>query len=575
MALSIGLNTATKALRAQQLVVDIASHNIANAQTPGFSRQTVDLRADGFPAGGATSHDGLLGKTGSGVNASDVQRIRDIFLDFQARQASGNQAQYDAYATNLAQAQVTFNDPSDSGTSALLSGFFGAWNDVVNDPESPTARVALVNATNTLTSNLNRSASDLATLRSNVNTQVVGLVDQINSKATQIASLNQQITMVEASGDKANDLRDQRDLLIDQLSTLGQVSSNEEPNGSVDVYFGAHQLVFGTASNQVQAVNDPAHAGMQKLRFVGDQEDVTSNTGQLAGLLSVRDTAIPAVQKNLDGLAAGLINSVNALHVQGTDQNGNPGQPFFTGTSAIDIGVNANITADPSLIAASKSGAVGDGANALAIANLESGAGMAIETAGTGLASGQALSGTANVAGVLPLSALPTGGYTIVANGANLELHNAAGAVVGTATPANIAANTTGVLTFMDASTPPAGVLSVAISAGSGGYTAASQLADLTAAPANSITLGAGPDAAYNSMISQLGSQVAQAQGFQSANSLLSQNIEAQRQSVSGVNIDEEVTNMTAAQHAYQAAAKVISTIDSMLDTLINNTGVG
>ncbi|MGH2633110.1 MAG: flagellar hook-associated protein FlgK, partial [Tepidiformaceae bacterium] len=482
MALSIGLNTATKALRAQQLVVDIASHNIANAQTPGFSRQTVDLRADGFPAGGQNSHDSLLGKTGSGVNASSVQRIRDIFLDFQARQASGNQAQYDAYATNLAQAQTTFNDPSDSGTSALLSSFFGAWNDVVNDPESPTARVALVNATNTLTSNLNRSASDLASLRSNVNTQVVGLVDQINSKATQIASLNQQITMVEASGDKANDLRDQRDLLLDQLSTLGQVSSSEEPNGAVDVYFGSHQLVFGTSSNQIQAVNDPANAGTQKLQFVGDGEDVTSNTGQLAGLMAVRDTAIPAVQKNLDGLAAGLINSVNALHVQGTDQNGNPGQAFFTGTGAIDIAVNANILADPSLIAASKTGAVGDGSNALAIANLESAAGMAQETPGAGLASGQALAGGATVAGVLTLTSMPTGGYTIVANGANLELHNSAGTVVGTATPANIAPNATGVLTFMDGTNA---VLSVAVTAGAGGYTAASQLADLTAAPSN------------------------------------------------------------------------------------------
>lgn len=572
MALSIGLNTATKALRAQQLVVDIASHNIANAQTPGFSRQTVDLRADGFPAGGQNSHDSLLGKTGSGVNASSVQRIRDIFLDFQARQASGNQAQYDAYATNLAQAQTTFNDPSDSGTSALISSFFGAWNDVVNDPESPTARVALVNATNTLTSNLNRSAADLATLRSNVNTQVVGLVDQINSKATQIASLNQQITMVEASGDKANDLRDQRDLLLDQLATLGQVSSSEEPNGSVDVYFGSHQLVFGTQSNQVQAVNDPANAGMQKLQFVGDGEDVTSNTGQLAGLLSVRDTAIPAVQKNLDGLAAGLINGVNALHVQGTDKNGNPGQPFFTGTSATNIAVNASIAADPSLIAASKSGAVGDGANALAIANLENAAGMAQESASGGLASGQVLPGGGTVAGVLDLSSIPSGSYTIVANGANLELHDASGAVVGTATPADIAANTSGVLTFANGASP---VLSVAIMAGAGGYTAASQLADLPGAPSNTITIGSGPDAAYNAMISQLGAQVAQAQGFQSANALLSQNIEAQRQSVSGVNIDEEVTNMTAAQHAYQAAAKVISVIDSMLDTLINNTGVG
>src|SRR5689334_5756111 len=141
MSLSIGLDTAVKALRAHQLAVDVASHNIANANTPGFSRQRVILRPEGLMASSRDSHDGLLGKPGYGVSATDVTRVRDMFLDFQARQAAGSQAQYDALSTALGRAELTFNEPSDDGIQAQIGAFFNAWQDVVNDPESPAARV--------------------------------------------------------------------------------------------------------------------------------------------------------------------------------------------------------------------------------------------------------------------------------------------------------------------------------------------------------------------------------------------------------------------------------------------------
>src|SRR6185312_1043410 len=176
-------------------------------------RQRVILRPEGLMASSRDSHDGLLGKPGYGVSATDVTRVRDMFLDFQARQAAGSQAQYDALSTALGRAELTFNEPSDDGIQAQIGAFFNAWQDVVNDPESPAARVALVHGTKTLASNIQRANQDLATLRQDVNQDVVSLADEINSRASQIASLNQQIVQVEANGDKANDLRDQRDTL--------------------------------------------------------------------------------------------------------------------------------------------------------------------------------------------------------------------------------------------------------------------------------------------------------------------------------------------------------------------------
>jgi flagellar hook-associated protein 1 FlgK len=468
MALSIGLDSAVKALRAHQLAVDVASHNIANAQSPGFSRQRVLLRPDGLNASDRSSHDSLLGKSGNGVTASDVTRVRDIFLDFQARQTSSSMSQYDAFSTALGRAELTFNEPGDSGIASQLGKFFNAWHDVVNDPESPAARVALVHATTTLTSNLQRAASDLSTLRADVNQNVRSLEDEINSRAGEIASLNLQIVQVEAIGDKANDLRDRRDLLLDQLSALGQITYSENTDHSVSVYLGNHELVSQSNYQAVQAVTDtnPGNAGMEILVFRDDQTAVTSNTGKLKGLYDVRDIAIPGVLAKLDTLASNLITSVNAIHATGFGLDGTTAQGFLTGTGASTIAIDPVIAANPNKIAASTQlGTVGNGANALAIADLEKTASAAL-------------------------------------GGATIEQY-------------------------------------------------------------------------YGNIVSVLGSDVSRADGMAASNGLLNSHIEAQRQGVSGVNLDEEITNMNASQHAYQAASRVISTIDEMLDVLINRTGAG
>ena len=147
MGLSLGLDTAVKALRAHQLAVDVASHNIANANSPGFSRQRVLLRPLGIDGSDHFTRDALLGRTGFGVDASDVNRVRDIFLDFQARGALSSRAQSDAYSTAISQTELVFNDPSDEGLSGLVDAYFAAWHDVVNDPESGPARTTATPST--------------------------------------------------------------------------------------------------------------------------------------------------------------------------------------------------------------------------------------------------------------------------------------------------------------------------------------------------------------------------------------------------------------------------------------------
>ena len=464
MSLSIGLDTAVKALRAHQLAVDVASHNISNANTPGFSRQRAMLRPIGVNGADRYSRDSLIGRVGMGVEAKDVQRVRDQFLDYQVRNALGQKSQHSALASGLAQSELVFNDPSNDGMSATAGRFWAAWHDVVNDPESPAARTTLVHATETLTGRFQRADADLITQRKDLNRQISSIGDQINQAAGEVATLNLQIKQVELNGDRANDLRDRRDLLLDQLSGLAQVTYAEQGDTTVTVYLGSHELVTSNASRDVKAVADAGNPGMTKLQFSIDDSDVVSSTGTLRGVLDARDVGIPSVQQKLDTLAAGLIASINAIHAAGFGLDNTTGLAFLTGADAGTISLNAVLAASPQKIAAAAAiGAQGDGSNALAIANLQQ--------------------------------------ATLMAAGTQ---------------------------TF---------------------------------------------DEFYGNTVSALGAEVNRANGQSESADLLASHLEGMRQSVAGVNIDEEVTQLNSSQHAYNAAARVISVIDDMLDTLINRTG--
>jgi len=465
MALSVGLNTAVKALRAHQLAVDVASHNIANAQSPGFSRQRVLLRPIGVDGSDNFTRDAFLGKVGFGVDASDVNRVRDVFLDYQVRQALGAQAQYGAVSDALGKAELIFNDPTDDGLSTLMANFWNAWHDVVNDPEGSPARTTLIHATTTMTSRIQRAYDDLNLQRDNLNVQLATVAQDINAAASEIASLNLQIKQVELNGDMANDLRDRRDLLLDRLSRLGQVSYSEQQDTSVLVYFGNHELVVSNEARTIRLEPEPGNPGMDRLVFDIDDTVVTSSTGKLRGVLDARDVDLPALVTKLDALASGLITQVNAVHQTGFGLDGTTGTDFLTGTGASDIALNAVLAASPQKIAtAAAAGAPGDGSIALSIANLQLANTMA-----------------------------------------------------------------TGTQTF---------------------------------------------DAYYGNLVSVLGADVNRAKGLTESGKLLNDHLETLRQSVAGVNIDEEVTNLAASQHAYEAAARVITSIDEMLDTLITRTGI-
>ncbi|GIW18355.1 MAG: hypothetical protein KatS3mg064_1512 [Tepidiforma sp.] len=572
MALSIGLDTAVKALRAHQLAVDVAAHNIANAQTPGFSRQRVLLRPIGLEGSAWSSRDSLLGRAGFGVDARDVHRIRDAFMDYQARQALSARGQHSAFSTPLRNAEAVFNDPSDDGLSALLARFWAAWHDVANEPESSAARTALVHAAQTFTLRVQAAHAEIDLQRRNLNQQVTALGDEINAYAREIAGLNLQIKQVELNGERANDLRDRRDLLLDKLSEVASIQYSESQTGEVSVYLGSHELVFGTTARTIVAGPDPADPTMTKLTWQVDGFDVVANGGKLKGVLDARDQALPDLMRKLDAFAMGIINGVNTIHRQGYGLDNTTGLDFLQGTGAADIQLNPVLAANPHQIAtAANPNAPGDASIALRIAGLELQPNMAAGIPSANLVTGETLSAGVTLTGLSVAGSLQSGNYTIVENppaSGTLELQYN-GNPIGTYTAAAIS-SPGGTITFMNGSNVVA-TLHVAVT---GTYSAAQQVADLTAPGNDTIRVDVAPGSFYANLVAVLGADVNRALGMEQSAGLLVDHLDTMRQATHGVNIDEEVTNLQAAQHAYNAAARVITVIDDMLDTLINRTGV-
>jgi len=350
----MGLQTALRGLLAQQRALDVTGHNIANVGTEGYSRQQATMTtAPPFADPG-------VGMIGTGVDVVGYKRLRDDLVDVQLRAETMKKGYAEASQDGLAQIESALGEPSDSGISSLLGQYWGSWQDVVNNPESLAARQALVQNASALTDGFNTLASQLSSISGQIDQAAADTMTQINGLGTSIGALNQAIVDSKSLGLEPNDLLDQRDLMIDQLSQLVNTSVSTDPRGGVAITVGGAALVAADG-----AVTTPPL----------QESDLTAlSSGKLKGLVELRDTTIPAYQAQLDAVANALATQTNTLHAAGFDLNGNAGGAFFTGTTAATITVAAGIAASPATIAASATGAPGDSGQALAIADLRSAA---------------------------------------------------------------------------------------------------------------------------------------------------------------------------------------------------------
>lgn len=472
------LELAKRALQAQRAALDITAHNIANAHTPGYSRQAARLVTTNPYSVPQMNSSVTAGLVGTGVRLAAINRIRDQFMDYQYRGEASLNGEYQEISQQLMRIETVFNEPSENGLRQVMDNFFAAWQELSKDPSSLTTRSLVYEQSQALAETFTHINALLAQSRDNIEQAMQMRVQELNSIARQIADLNQQIGVAQLSGHQPNDLLDRRDVLLDQLSELGEIDI-EVTLDSNDVEHVKVYLKSKDNSSRWLLINDSEAIEMKlevsahEYYYVDDSgTNVTFDNigGRLGGLQTALDK-VDDYQGHLDALAQELTTQVNNLHDSGYYEypEGNmaqPTEPFFEYPAGSYMRVNGFYEDEVGLkhIATSTSSTVLNGDNARIIAQLRD----------------QAIAGLGNT-------------------------------------------------TFHD-------------------Y--------------------------YNSFISALGVESQEYQRLVENQDLLVSQIEQSRQSVSGVSIDEEMANMIKFQNAYNAAARMVTAFDEMIDMVVNRMGL-
>ncbi|MCR3920908.1 MAG: flagellar hook-associated protein FlgK [Firmicutes bacterium] len=373
-----GLNVSRLGMQAQQKALEVTAHNVANANTPGYSRQVARMVATtpmSYPDG-----EGMLG---SGVKVEEIARIRDEFLDMQIRGELQTHGNWHASCEVLTQIEGVFMEPTTTGFNSVITNFFNGWQELSLNPEGTPVRAALVENANALVNSIKHVNEQLKTIRSQIDTNVSLKVTEVNSLATQIKDLNSQIITLVSLNETPGDLMDRRDILVDRLSELIEFTALSTPRGSLNIYIGGRSLVNENSVHNLAV--EPSEGMVEgwpvspQIVWERDNRVVNIGNGEIGGLQSVRDTNLKDYMQTFESMAWGIITEVNAAHSQGMDLFGDQGTNFFTGTHLENLAVSDEIKANVGKIAAaalpddwSEPGApnAGDGNNALQIAQL-------------------------------------------------------------------------------------------------------------------------------------------------------------------------------------------------------------
>ncbi len=382
MGLSALINTASSGLNAYQVASNVTAENIANVNTPGYSRQTAVLE-NATPV----MQNGF--SLGTGVNVVAVSRFYDGLMQQQLVNAGTTQSYDTQKSTVLQQIEPTFNEVANDGLGAAITNFIGSWQDLTVNPGGISERQVIVTNAQILADNFHMVSKSLNDATTSQNDSLVPLTDSINNTLTNISQLNQQIFNINSVGANANEIKDQRDKLVTDLSQKMGIKFTDNADGTTDVYI-SHgvtntYLVKGSRAGSLTVAADPTSGN-----YAVTAHDVTTGAttaidnnvytaqdgGQLWATLQLRDTVIPGYMSQVDVLAKSVIDAVNAQQSAGYSPTGGTLQNFFTPTanvsgSAAGFSIAAGLTTDT--IAASGNAALpGDSSNALKMVQLAS-----------------------------------------------------------------------------------------------------------------------------------------------------------------------------------------------------------
>lgn len=342
------LNTATKGLLAQQTALHTASHNISNANTEGFSRQRVQMQADlSYTLAG-------VGQLGTGVKMESVVRMVDDYVNKQIRNENSAYEQYNVKSQTLDQLEIILNEPSTTGINFNLNEMFNAWQELSKNPESSSAKTIVVEKSKALVETINHIANQIESLKAETNGQIEKNILDFNSTVEKIDALNKQIFNISVKGEVPNDLLDQRDLLLKDLSSIAKVDVNYDEFGRAKIDIDGKVVLDGNNKNELSKNSDG--------KILIGSDIITVPSGKIKGYLESIDVLVD-VEKQLDDFANLMATKVNAIHNTGNDI-------FDYFDSAKTIKINPAIDKNNSLITPGKTAEKGDGERALDISKL-------------------------------------------------------------------------------------------------------------------------------------------------------------------------------------------------------------
>lgn len=365
-----GLNIASSGLSAHQTAMSVLGHNIANANNPTYKRQQAVMAArPGQPShGGAV--DPSAGRLGSGTQILAIRRMQDNYLDSQVRASGQSLGYWQAGRQALDQVVGIIGEPSEYALGSQLDKFWNAWQELSLNPENLAARNSVLETGGSVARSLNRIASQIEGVRTQTDLAIRDRVTSINSLTGQLASVNDEIQRTVGAGHAPNDLMDQRDAILSELSQLVDIQVYGT-GGSTDVVtIGGRALLQGNRASQLTTGEDAD--GHATVVWAEDGAPVEIAGGELGGQMHVQNVLIPNYLQALDDVAAALIARVNDLHAGGYGLDGGTGRGFFDGAGARDIRLSSAVADNPRALAASASGAPGDAGVALSIARVKS-----------------------------------------------------------------------------------------------------------------------------------------------------------------------------------------------------------
>ncbi|MEI8371689.1 MAG: flagellar hook-associated protein FlgK [Planctomycetota bacterium] len=564
MSLFSSIQMAGGSLKANEIALQVVGQNIANANTPGYLRETAN-----FVPGPSQTAGALV--QGSGVQIVSITQQVDKFLEGRLRNANADQAGTDTLKETYSQLEAIVGGlDSNSNLSGAMNQFFSAISNVLNQPDSVSVRQLAVMQGQSLVRSINTMSNNTVQLRAAVNDQVGSMAADINHLTNQIAQLNKRIAEVTGGGQLPSDaagLADQRHQAVTDLAKLIGVQVNTQTDGSLSIYIGGSYLIDGSVARQIEVAYSSDHGQpISTLQVAGINTPLEPASGKLHGLISSRDDVLGGFQDQLNTFAGILTGEFNKIY------SGGQGTSAYTQTTGLNSVSDPNASLDQAGLPSTPT----NGSLQIIVMNKQTGASNTVDIPIALLGSGHNTSLNSLTAAintnVSGLSAqVVNGKLSISSTDANTQF------AFGSDTSGTLAA--LGINTFFTGT--QVGNLGVnntllqdptkfaASSKGVGKDTTNAQtlatFLTLPLATQNGSTI----QSLYNNITTSVTQASANATASASAADTFQASLTSQQTAVSGVNIDEEAVNMLAYQRAYQASAKYISTLNDLLTMLV------